>query len=124
VIVYQHRIYRVDLRANPNVLYVFGDNLWRAGMGGQAGEMRGEPNAIGVATKKAPHAGFDAFFNDDEYEANIAGINRDYAPALTHHLKGGVIVVPRDGIGTGLSQMPQRCPRTFSMLRRLGLGGG
>jgi hypothetical protein len=40
-ILYQHRIYRMDLIANPNILYVFGDNTKRVGMGGQAGEMRG-----------------------------------------------------------------------------------
>jgi redox-sensitive bicupin YhaK (pirin superfamily) len=30
-------------------LFVFGDNLRRTGFGGQAAEMRGEPNAVGIA---------------------------------------------------------------------------
>jgi hypothetical protein len=47
-------IYRRDLRANPESLYLFGDNTKRVGIGGQAREMRGEPNAVGIATKNAP----------------------------------------------------------------------
>ena len=54
MIIYQKFIYRSDLKANPSVLYLFGDNLQRVGLGGQAKEMRGEPNAVGIATKKAP----------------------------------------------------------------------
>lgn len=33
-IIYQSRIYRADLRANPSVLYVFGDNPQRVGFSG------------------------------------------------------------------------------------------
>jgi hypothetical protein len=123
VIVYQHRIFRADLRANPNVLYVFGDNLERVGMAGQAGEMRGEPNAVGVATKKSPASGPGAFFSDDEYQDNIEIIYRDYAPLDARRRIGGVIIVPTAGIGTGLSQMPSRCPITFEFICSLGLGG-
>lgn len=41
-------IKRQDLKSNPNTQYLFGDNLKRSGFGGQAKEMRGEPNAIGI----------------------------------------------------------------------------
>ena len=47
-------ITREHLRASPEARFVFGDNRERWGMGGQAGAMRGEPNAIGVATLYAP----------------------------------------------------------------------
>ena len=53
-ITFQERITRADLRANPDTLYVFGDNMRRRGMGGQAAEMRGEPNAVGIPTKWRP----------------------------------------------------------------------
>jgi hypothetical protein len=42
--------------------YVFGDNGRRIGFGGQAKEMRGEPNAIGVATEWVPTNRPNAFF--------------------------------------------------------------
>lgn len=123
MIVYQSRIYRADLVANPDVLYLFGDNLQRVGMGGQAGEMRGEPNAVGIATKKAPSSGEFDFFSDYEYGENVASIIHDYERAREHDYHGGIVICPLDGLGTGLSDMPNRCPKTFDFLRRRGLGG-
>ncbi len=123
MIIYQSRIYRRDLRANPNVLYVFGDNLERVGFGGQAAEMRGEPNAVGVATKNAPGMNDDDFFSDDEFQRNIVIISTDFDRARAQHRRGDLVVVPADGIGTGLSEMPLRAPRTFEFLCSLKLGG-
>jgi hypothetical protein len=40
------------------------DSVQRHGLAGQAKEMRGEPNAIGVATKRAPSTNPKAFFDD------------------------------------------------------------
>jgi len=48
-ILYQDQIKRDDLRAHPDRIYLFGDNVARQGRGGQAKEMRGEPNALGIA---------------------------------------------------------------------------
>ena len=52
-------VYRTDkvitrdkIKENPDVLYLFGDNLLRKGLGGQAKEMRGEPNTLGIVSKK------------------------------------------------------------------------
>ncbi len=123
MIIYQSRIYRRDLRANPNVLYVFGDNVERVGFGGQAAEMRGEPNAVGVATKKTPGMDEADFFSDDEFGRNITIISMDFERALAQDLRGDLVVVPADGIGTGLSEMPLRAPRTFEFLCSLKLGG-
>jgi len=59
-------IKRYELRQNLKTLYLFGDNTERRGMGGMAGEMRGEPNAIGVATKRKPTNGQDAFYGKED----------------------------------------------------------
>ena len=109
-------ITRADLQANPDRVYLFGDNLLRIGMGGQAGAMRGEPNAIGVATKKAPGMADRDFFTDAEYSANCAQIDHDLTRAFEAKTRGRVIVIPSDGLGTGLSEMPTRCPRTLEYL--------
>ncbi len=50
-IVFLDWITRDMVRAEPDARFVFGDNVEREGFGGQAAAMRGEPNAIGVATK-------------------------------------------------------------------------
>ena len=117
MIILQHRIYRTDLRANPEVLYVFGDNVRRVGLGGQAGEMRGEPNAVGVATKWNPSMAPDAFFSDDKFDVIADVIDKDFLPLLKAAMKGKTIIIPADGLGTGLSEMPTRCPRLYSLVR-------
>ena len=46
MIIMQYRIYRSDLELNPDILYCFGDNDHREGLGGQAKECRGEKNSF------------------------------------------------------------------------------
>lgn len=117
MIIFQHRIYRIDLRNNPDVLYVFGDNVDRMGLGGQAGEMRGEPNAVGVATKWSPSMRETSFFNDSDYEHISKIIDTDFEPLFKAALKEKTIILPADGLGTGLSKMPTRCPKLYRLLR-------
>lgn len=115
--IFQKRIYREDLRANPNVIYLFGDNLLEVGMGGQAGEMRGEPNAVGIPTKKAPGMGDEDFFTDDEFKTNCQVFDLCF-----RHIKqkcpcsDDIVVIPLDGLGTGLAELDIRAPRTFVYL--------
>jgi len=115
MIVFQKRIYREDLKANPSVNYVFGDNCMRIGMGGQAGEMRGEPNAFGVATLRAP----GDFWSDRDLRDNSEILATDFIPLLAIANAGGVIVLPLDGVGTGIAQLEVRAPKTFSYLQKL-----
>lgn len=115
-LIFQHRVYRKDLKANPDVLYLFGDNLQRVGLGGQAREMRGEENAVGVATKRAPGMREGDFFSDADYDEVTPIIYRDIYRARWHHLGGGAVVIPLDGLGTGLSELPQRAPRIYAYL--------
>lgn len=112
-LILQHRIYRADLRANPIVLYVFGDNEARLGLGGQAREMRGEPNAIGVATLKAP----GVFWSGYETERQCAVIDRDLEPLFAALRDGRTVVFPLDGIGTGLARLWMVAPDTWAHLQ-------
>jgi hypothetical protein len=120
---YQKRISRADLRANPNTLYVFGDNMVERGMGGQAKEMRGEPNAVGIPTKKFPHMRAGAFFTDADFDAWFAKANPKFQRLKNSNQP---IVWPEDGIGTGLAQLQQRAPRIWAQLEawRAELEGG
>lgn len=110
-VVTQSRINRSDLRANPTHLFVFGDNEERIGLGGQAGACRGEPNAIGVATKRSPSMHPTAFWSDDDFNRCAAIVDEDLVPVFKHLRAGGVVVLPEAGIGTGLSELPKRAPR-------------
>lgn len=115
----QKMIYRADLKANPRVLYLFGDNLARKGLGGQAKEMRGEPNALGIATKHGPYRTPHSYFDDKDYDYLHGLINTDMVIPRQHIRMGGVVVIPLDGLGTGLSEMPTRCPLLHDYLLSL-----
>ena len=112
-------ISRVYVRANRDKLFLFGDNLERKGFGGQAAAMRGEPNAIGIPTKKSPSNSEGAFFSDNEFEHNQAAIDAAFAEILdatTDSIR--VIVIPADGLGTGRAQLATRAPQTFAYLQQ------
>ncbi len=100
---------------NPSTLYVFGDNMIRRGTGGQA-SIRAADNSIGLATKRLPTMYDDAFFADreDEFqvvEEDIINIIRE-----ANKEKYDTLVLPADGLGTGLSQMPTKSPSLFEYM--------
>lgn len=115
---FQKFIYREDLIANRDTVYVFGDNMARKGFGGQAREMRHEPNAIGVPTKWYPSMTDDAFFNDSDYENVVEVLKKDFASIKDAMQSGKKVVFPADGLGTGLSQLPSRSPKIFSYIEK------
>lgn len=118
-IIRQKMIYRADLKANPKTLYLFGDNMERTGMGGQAGEMRGAFNAIGIATKMSPTMEEDAFFYDTFLFFFLENIVRELQPVVGHLMNRGLVVIPEDGLGTGLSELPKRAPKINRILNEL-----
>ncbi|MBN1691864.1 MAG: hypothetical protein JW901_12685 [Dehalococcoidia bacterium] len=105
---YQKFIRREDLRANRDKVYLFGDNTIHVGYGGQAGEMRGEPNAVGIPTLKEP----GIFFSDDEYEMNRRIIDKAFQQIPADK----TVVIPSDGLGTGIARLDRVAPRTFKYL--------
>ena len=113
---YQKFITRQDLKNNPNDIYLFGDNLMKVGLGGQAREMRGEPNAIGIPTKFAPGNAPEDFFSDLDFQM----IQRKYDVLfanLGELLRGGkTIVIPEAGLGTGLADLPNKAPMIYAEL--------
>lgn len=67
-------IHREDLQGEPETLFVFGDNMMRKGLGGQAAAMRGEPNAVGIPTKELPSMANNAFLSEaDPCETYCSG---------------------------------------------------
>lgn len=112
-------ITREYIRANPDKLFLFGDNLERRGYGGQAAAMRGESNAIGIPTKNSPSNKDDAYFSDDEFDQNKTAIDAALAEVTRATANSSrVIVIPADGLGTGRAQLRRREPRTFAYLEQ------
>lgn len=115
-VLFQKWIERDDLKKNPNVLYLFGDNLVRKGLGGQAKAMRGEPNAVGIATKRAPGMRPEDFFYDADFDEIVEELDLDFAPAKLHVALGGILIIPTDGLGTGLSKLPEHAPNVLAYI--------
>ncbi|MFG0337734.1 hypothetical protein ACF8FF_07350 [Pseudomonas sp. zjy_13] len=103
------------LRSNPDCIYVFGDNLLRRGTAGQAA-VRGEPNAFGIPTKRAPSMAPSAFFSDqpDELQAVVQALRELYVLARTR-----TIVFPAAGLGTGLARMATSSPQAYQQMRSI-----
>ena len=81
--------------------------------------MRGEPNAVGIPTKKLPSITDEAFFTDAEFEHNKIAIDRAFERVFRiSSLTGQVVVVPVDGLGTGRAQLETRAPSTFAYLKK------
>lgn len=112
------RISREDVRSNPKRLYVFGDNMEGRGHGGQAREMRGEPNTVGVPTKWRPGLNPGDYFTDaDLKDRNVwRAIHGAFELMRAALAEGREVVIPRDGLGTGLAELQIRAPKIHIMI--------
>lgn len=115
-IVFKGWISAADVRARPEALFVFGDNMLRQGFGGQAAAMRGKANSIGIPTKWAPSNSRSSFFRDSDLPLVKAEIDKGFDSIEEALRVGGLVVWPRDGIGTGLAQLPKCAPVIHSYI--------
>lgn len=101
---------------NPQTLYVFGDNTEETGSGGQA-QIRYASNSIGIPTKRKPSMSEDSFFDDSIVQ--FLKVEQAISNILAELLKGAytTIVFPADGLGSGLSKMPEKSPILFDYIQ-------
>lgn len=114
---------RQQLRSAPSDLFAWGDNLARTGgahnpRSGQAFACRGEPNAIGIPTKKRPSMEDSAFFGDDDFDRVKPEIDAAFARLSEHIAAGGTVIWPADGIGTGRAELARRAPRMWAYVEQ------
>ena len=117
-------VYRTDkvitrdkIKENPDVLYLFGDNLLRKGLGGQAKEMRGEPNTLGIVSKKYPSNDISSFYTDEDFYPWLEVFSADIR-SLAEKINSGqykALVIPL--IGVGLADLPNKAPRIYKYLK-------
>jgi hypothetical protein len=111
-IIYVDWITRGAARSQPTSIFIFGDNAAGFGLRGQAAELRGEPNAIGIPTKWKPGGYPKAYFSDDQSEAWVL-VSRSLV-ALQRYLQAGVdCFAPTAGVGTGFSHLPEKAPAIY-----------
>jgi hypothetical protein len=83
--------------------------------------MRGEPNAVGIRTKRAPGYEEHAYWSDAEFRRNTVMIWEDFFPVLRGLIEEPslVVIIPSDGLGTGMAQLHQRAPKTLIFIETM-----
>lgn len=105
-----------DVKNHPDWLFIYGDNDQHSGKGGQA-VIRNMPNAMGIPTKKNPSTALNSYYSDTEIDDNRRKISQAISNIQDAMSKYSTLVLPKDGIGTGLSQLNSRAPLTFGYLQ-------
>lgn len=103
---------------HSNKLFVFGDNLRRFGMGGQA-IIRNCPNVFGIATKRKPSMHESAFFTDDDLDSVLEDIDHLWAMLRDYPERDVVIPVTKDGevsLGRERAELPKRAPAIYDTI--------
>jgi len=116
MIIFKEFITRNYIKLNTSKYFVFGDNDMRIGFGGQAKEIRGEPNSIGIRVKKGPGIEPSCYYYDSEYEDNIKKIEEDFQVVEKLLKQGRTVVFPSAGIGTGLGKLKDNAPKTLKYI--------
>jgi len=91
---------------NPDMFFVFGDNLLEQGKAGQA-VIRDCDNAFGIPTKRAPCMKENCFFSDRVDELLAIQNSLMFLYGVNQALN---IAWPKAGIGTGLAELEKRSP--------------
>ena len=107
---YEPRYSPAGVYAEPDWFFVFGDNVVRRGTGGQAC-IRGLPNAYGVPTKWRPDRLPDSYFSDKVQCWDHCTYKLTHLHTLLFKSKN--VYWPKDGIGTGLADLPNKAPGLF-----------
>lgn len=105
-----------EIIANPDKIYVFGDNVARKGRGGQAKPCRDKPNTLGVRTKRTPGTEASAYWHDDTFIENVKYVTEDFKQIEKLLKKGRTLVFPLDGFGTGLAELRTNAPQTLRFI--------
>ncbi|RUW57166.1 hypothetical protein [Mesorhizobium sp. M8A.F.Ca.ET.021.01.1.1] len=78
--------------------------------------MRGEPNAIGIPTKKRPSMEDGSFFSDADYDEVVPLISARLRRAARHLQNGGIVVIPAAGLGTDRARLREKAPSIADFL--------
>jgi len=87
------------LDKHPEAIFVFGDNLYRAGHGGAA-ILREHPQSYGFITKRKPTNNDDAFYDKKSYSCILCSEMRSLKRHITTHQDKTYYISP---LGSGLA---------------------
>lgn len=104
---------------NKNMRFVFGDNMKRFGMGGQA-IIRRCSNAVGVVTKRKPSMAPGSFFSDDNPD-DLDAVLLDLEQLWRVLDRGSPLVIPvtpagRISLGLERAELKTRAPHIYETI--------
>lgn len=119
-IIYFDKFWNIDDTIKyKDSLFIFGDNDKKIGCKGQACIRHSfVKNVVGIPTKKEPNFKTTSYYNDNELEINKQKINNaiDLILKRLKEEKFVGIILPKDGLGTGLADLKNKAPLTFEYL--------
>lgn len=101
---------------NSNTLFVFDDNVKRCGKNGLSKLLRDKDYAVGIATSWSSDIDGDFYFTDDKFEEIKDIIDKDIYRLYVYIDKGYDLIFPKKGIGSGLSDLPNKAPKVYEYL--------
>jgi hypothetical protein len=112
-----NKITKENISESPdNYVYIFGDNLLKIGLGGQAAVARQFVSCnktFGIPTKRKPTSEEDAFFSDKQDEIDAVRESLRHIDELRKQQK---VIVFFPNIGEGLAELPTRSPKIFKII--------
>jgi hypothetical protein len=109
---------RDRVRAGKLFLFAFDDDEMRLTEAGLAGQCRGEPNGVGVRTRRAPGNDPTAVWRDDHLAQYQQMIDDDFAILVSWVEAGGPVFLPKAGLGMLMPRLVDTAPRTYLFLQK------
>jgi hypothetical protein len=109
---------RDRVRAGKLFLFAFDDDEHRQTEAGLAAQCRGEPNAVGIRTRRTAAAEAAAAWRDDDLLRHQAMLDADFAILISWVEAGGPVFLPKAGLGMLPPRMMDTAPRTFLFLQK------
>jgi len=110
---------RNEVSRQTNKVFLFGDNTndrlkTKYVPSSTQAVIRGLPNAIGIDTKKDRGTNSSSYLSDNDFNWFKAHVDNQIQQAIN---SGKIIVIPKDGIGTGKAMLKEKAPRLFEYLQ-------
>lgn len=107
-----------DCQKYSDSLFIFGDNDYKQGAGGQA-VIRNCKNTMGIPTKRFPNNKSTSFYTDYTYDENCQKILNAVIRIVRESVNYRDLTFPEKGFGVGLARLPEKAPKTHAYLEKL-----
>ncbi len=109
---------RDRVRAGKLFLFAFDDDEMRLTEGTLAAQCRGEPNTIGIRTRRAPGADPENVWTDTDIQRHQQQLDEDFALLILWVEAGGPVFLPKAGLGNLQPRLVDTAPRTYLFLQK------